>query len=434
MGIFTLINALIHFIIGYIISTKKLADKSLFYLVSGLVMVFVTIAIPVQLDGNWVTLLWITESVLLFWIGKTKNITFYLKISYPMMIIALFSLFHDWQNNYGNYNSIDIESKIIPIFNIHFLTSLYFIIGFSYITYLNFNKKFNANESINFNKNNTIKILISFCLIFVTFFALYLEIENYWLQRYLDLKFVINDNINDFNAIKLNQNMLYLKTIWLTNYSIIFAIVLIVLNIKKAKNYEFGLFNLILTTVLIFVFLTYGLFTLSELRENCLTNYLSEYFPYHKYFILIRYLCIGIAVIGIYSMYKLIKSSFMKIDFVKYFDYFLILTSIWIISSELLNIFDILKITNSYKLGLSILWGLCSLSIIIYGIWKNKQHLRFVAIILFGITLLKLFFYDISHLNTISKTIIFIILGILLLIISFLYNKYKNKIYDEPKI
>lgn len=47
---------------------------------------------------------------------------------------------------------------------------------------------------------------------------------------------------------------------------------------------------------------------------------------------------------------------------------------------------------------------------------------------LFAITLIKLFFYDIAHLNTISKTIVFVSLGILLLIISFLYNKNKNKI------
>jgi len=41
--------------------------------------------------------------------------------------------------------------------------------------------------------------------------------------------------------------------------------------------------------------------------------------------------------------------------------------------------------------------------------------------------------YDISNLSTISKTIVLIILGLLLLIISFLYNKFKDKISDETK-
>ncbi|GAL76189.1 hypothetical protein JCM19275_595 [Nonlabens ulvanivorans] len=54
--------------------------------------------------------------------------------------------------------------------------------------------------------------------------------------------------------------------------------------------------------------------------------------------------------------------------------------------------------------------------------------MRIGGMALFAITLIKLFFYDIAHLNTISKTIVFVSLGILLLIISFLYNKNKNKI------
>ena len=53
------------------------------------------------------------------------------------------------------------------------------------------------------------------------------------------------------------------------------------------------------------------------------------------------------------------------------------------------------------------------------------------AMVLFGITLAKLFLYDIASLNTISKTIVFVSLGILLLVISFLYNKFKDKIVDD---
>jgi uncharacterized membrane protein len=69
--------------------------------------------------------------------------------------------------------------------------------------------------------------------------------------------------------------------------------------------------------------------------------------------------------------------------------------------------------------------------LVVIGIWKNKKYLRIAAISLFAVTLVKLFFYDISHLRTIPKTIIFVSLGVLLLVISFLYNKYRNKISEE---
>jgi len=83
LGLFTLCNALLHFTVSAVIYKQKLADKNLFYLISGLVLVFITIAIPVQLNGNWVTLLWIGEAALLFWIGRTKKIPIYELLSYP---------------------------------------------------------------------------------------------------------------------------------------------------------------------------------------------------------------------------------------------------------------------------------------------------------------------------------------------------------------
>nr|WP_238566664.1 DUF2339 domain-containing protein [Nonlabens ulvanivorans] len=98
------------------------------------------------------------------------------------------------------------------------------------------------------------------------------------------------------------------------------------------------------------------------------------------------------------------------------------------VSSELIHWLDLAGARDSYKLGLSILWGVYSFLLIGFGILKNKPYLRIGGMALFAITLIKLFFYDIAHLNTISKTIVFVSLGILLLIISFLYNKNKNKI------
>ena len=106
---------------------------------------------------------------------------------------------------------------------------------------------------------------------------------------------------------------------------------------------------------------------------------------------------------------------------------------LWTISSELINWFDIFGYNESYKLGLSILWGIFSLVLIVLGIYQHKKYLRIGAIILFGITLAKLFFYDIAELGTISKTIVFVSLGILLLIISFLYNKFKDVIFNDGK-
>ena len=112
-------------------------------------------------------------------------------------------------------------------------------------------------------------------------------------------------------------------------------------------------------------------------------------------------------------------------------DFLIHLSILWVLSNELITYMDLLESKQSDKLGLSILWGLYSVFLISLGIMRKYKALRIGAISLFSVTLLKLFFYDISHLDMISKTIVFLALGGLLLVISFLYNKYKNKISES---
>ena len=184
LGAFTLCNGILHFLVSTIIYKQKLGDKNLFYLVSGLVLVFITIAIPVQLNGNWVTLLWAGEDALLFWIGRTKNISIYENISYVLMLLAVFSLYQDWSESYNLHYFDDSAVIITPIFNIHFLTSVLFMVSFGFIYVLN-NKEKYASSLI--HKKELLKLvsfLIQTILLSTLYFMFRLEIENYWSQLY----------------------------------------------------------------------------------------------------------------------------------------------------------------------------------------------------------------------------------------------------------
>lgn len=183
---------------------------------------------------------------------------------------------------------------------------------------------------------------------------------------------------------------------------------------------------------MILLFLTNGLYTLSELRDNYLSTE-NEYFNISSFNIVIRYISIAFFALLIAQCYYLQNSGLLKKNFKTMFEYLLYISILWVISSELINILELSGTDKSYKLGLSILWGIYSLFLIGMGLAKNKKHLRIGAIVLFGITLIKLFFYDIYSLSTIAKTVVFVSLGVLLLIISFLYNKYKYLIIDDVK-
>ena len=430
LGLFTLGNAFIHFIVSAMIYRQKLADRNLFYLISGLVLVFITIAIPVQLNGNWVTLLWAGEAALLFWIGRTKNIPIYEKISYPLMILATISIFQDRATVYNSYFYYgQTETSITPLLNIHFLSSLLFIAAFWLINWLNRNQKYNSALASNQGLLQLVSITIPALLMVTIYMAFRMEIANYWDQLYRDSLIHIQTQGDQYSSTYNNYDLKYFKTIWLIIYTMLFLSVLSIVNFKKLKNNLLGNVNLGLNTLVLGVFLTLGLYELSELRESYING--SDFYKGGLFNIGIRYLSFVFVALLVVCSHKYIRQEFIKTELKKVFDLVLHITILWIASSELLHWMDLADTSQSYKLGLSILWGVYALLLIAMGIYKKKKYLRLGAIALFGITLIKLFFYDISHLNTIAKTIVFVSLGILLLIISFLYNKYKNIIADE---
>ncbi len=431
LGLFTLCNAIVHFIVSAVIYKQKLTDKNLLNLVSGLVLVFITIAIPVQLDGNWVTLLWVGEAALLFWIGRTKNVPIYEKLSYPLMGLAFFSIAHDWTTVYSNYQPENPQSRLTPLLNINFLTSLLSISAFGFINFLNQSKNYTSAFTLPKGFSKIVSFSVPAIFLLILYYAFRMEIANYWNQLYTDSFLTISADGQQHPDNYWNYDLSKFKTIWIINYSLLFVSVLSFINYNKLKRRQLGLINLGLNTLAIAVFLIQGLYVLSELRESYLEQTLSEYYQRGIFNIGIRYVSVAFFVLTLVACYQYVRKAFIKWDFKMAFDLLLHTSVLWVISSELMQWMDITESTQSYKLGLSILWGIYSLFLISLGIWKKKKHLRIGAISVFALTLIKLFFYDISHLNTIAKTIVFVSLGILLLIISFLYNKYKHFISDE---
>jgi uncharacterized membrane protein len=249
----------------------------------------------------------------------------------------------------------------------------------------------------------------------------------------LDSALVISPEGQEYPNYLWNYDISKFSDVWIINYTLFFVSVLSIINIKKIKNNQLGIINIVLNCLVIAFFLFVALYELSELRESYLSRNTSAYYEISAWNIIMRYISYIFVGIALLATYYYSKQEFLKLRFSIGFDLLLYISILWISSSELINWMDIFEFSQSYKLGLSILWGLYALLLIILGIWKNKKHLRIMAFALFGITLIKLFVYDISHLDTIAKTIVFVSLGVLLLIISFLYNKYKHIISNDAE-
>ncbi|MCX6271695.1 MAG: DUF2339 domain-containing protein [Bacteroidetes bacterium] len=431
LGLFTLCNALIHLVVCIIIYNQRLADRNLFYLVAGLALVFITIAIPVQLNGYWVTLLWVFEAALLFGIGRYSKVPFYEWLSYPLMFLSFFCLVRDWILTYYIYDTVGPGGGFIPFININFLTAALFIAAFSFINYVNI--RYVASSPI---PEKFVQSFVAFSipsiLLIVLYYTFRLEISAYFDQLFQHSSIEVKNNGSGYPETGWNFDLTKYKTIWIINYSLFFLSILSFINIKKISSKDLGIINLVFNALAVVVFLTQGLYVLSELRDSYLYQTHSASHTSSLFNIGIRYISFMFTGLLLFLSYRYLHERFLRPFSVRMkvpFDFLLYTSVIWIVSSELITWSDMLGYTQFYKLGLSILWGVYALLLIALGIWKQKKHLRVGAIVLFSVTLLKLFFYDISQLDTIGKTIVFVSLGLLLLIISFLYNKYKHLIW-----
>ncbi len=435
LGLFTLGNAVVHFAVSTLIFKQKLYDKQLFFLVLGLVLVFITIAIPVQLDGNWVTLLWSAEAALLFWIGRTKAVPFYEKVAYALMALAFISIIQDWYgyDYYRYYLEANEKSDFMPLLNIYFLTSLFFIASFGVINYLHQNEKYVNPLATKRRRSAIINYGLPAVLLISIYVSFHVEITHYFSLLYENSKIKISTDDSEYSNYEYNYNIIEFQRIWLINYTLVFLAILSFFNITKIKNRNLGIVNLGLNIFAITVFLLGGIETLNNLQSAYFYQTANDFFTKNAFYVIVKYISFAFLGLLIFACYKYIYETFMKVKMQIMFDLLLHISILTIICTEFIAWMEVAEYSTANELGLTIIWGLYALIIIGLGIWKNKKHLRIGAIALFGLTLLKLFSYDISHLNTISKTIVLVALGILLLIISFLYNKYKHIIFDEDE-
>jgi uncharacterized membrane protein len=417
LGSFTLFNAILHFIACYIIYKKQNATRDTFFLVAGMVLVFITLAVPVQLDGNWVTLIWAAEAVLLFWIGRSKKFPVYERLSYALVLLTVISLIHDWIHYYGRYTKGD-ENFFIPFFlNIQFFTSIVVCVALGAIYKISTRNK----EDVSHWLTKIFSWVLPALFIATLYLSFYQEINNHWDQLYTDSA-VFDQNLNYSH---FDNDLLHLQDLWLMIYTAIF----ITLSAGTNRWINNKYFDYLITgssIILLLGFVIDGLPQLIDLRDSYLTQEDANLYTRNAGNILIRYVSIlfmlpllwiirkNIHVNGIANVLKKTERVFF---------HFIILT---LLSSELINVLDLLKIEDSDKLALSILYGMYALGLIIYGLVKDLRFTRILAIVLFGITLVKLFFYDLSSMGTIAKTIVMMTLGVLLLVASFLYNKYRK--------
>ena len=450
LGVFTVANAIVHFIFSYIVFKNKLIDRKLFYLLIALVLTFITIAVPVQLEGNWVTLFWSAEAVLLFSIGRYKSIRFYEWLGYIMVLPAMGSLWQDWTKVY--YTSVydyGIYKFLTPFANIYFFTSLFVIASFALMIFVQTKKGITDDERKRFKIYRIIEYILPALLLLIIYNAFSNEIASFYQLRYNQSFLKVQSKETTGGVREINEiydySILKLKEVMLDIYALFFFSVLTFLSIYKwkSKAIRWAAFGLAMLTSILFVL--NGLNQLSGFRDISFESSTMEYYGVSSSLSYIRYVSFTFFGLLLYSIHLLLNTeAFKKFSISKIYSgcivHFFILI---ILCNELVNINylrglqaggeDYVLMQATFKLGFTAIWGIYSFVLIAFGIFKQNKIVRISAISLFGITLIKLVIFDTWDLSTGYKVIAYMLLGVILLVVAFLYQKFKTFIFGDDQ-
>jgi len=436
-GLFTTILALLNLIYAWILYKKFDLDQKAAYLLIGLTLTFITLAIPIQFEGNYITLFWAAEAVLLLWLSQKSKIASYRFGSIIVHILMIFSLIMDWNKYYNG--TLPLNIIINPIF----ITGIFAACSLFAIWYLLKNETENSTIfGFNFNPEKYKRIVLETGFVIGYFTGLFEVI--YQSNHYID-------SIYSSIALPILYHLLF---------SALFSSYLI--KRKTETGYQGALLLAIANIVLFaFWFSNYPFFEHKDIISSGSGRAIAFYLHYISLIITIYF------GYQLFQIYKKVDFTFLKS---RYFMWIAAFFIIYIASSEVMlhglifmnspvTLQDIqtspmyasyksnlpylrefiaedyiaLARTKIIKTGFPILWGVLAFVFLIIGIKKQLKSLRIIALSLLGLTILKLFLYDISNISETGKIISFILLGILILIISFVYQKIKVLVIDENK-
>ncbi len=432
-GLMTVGIALIHVLFSMHTYRTSLADKRFFFLQIGLALTFIVIAVPVQLNGSWVTMVWSVGALLLYGIGRTQKVSFYEKLSYALVVLSLFSLFNDWAETLTYREALRYWD---PVINITFLTSVLYLLSLAGILILAYRKKYRYEPVA----NSVVTVIANYGMILILFVMTYAVLCReiyYYFGKLFELSAV--KTTGEFSYTMYDYDFEQFRFLWLFNFTAFYLSLFSFLVIRKWKHPVFHISSFVLNFIAAFVFLFGVVYALGELRILYMLNQNAEYYVQGPFYIAIRYVCYAFASVLLFFSWRLLRDLYPAL--VKYFNIFIHITALTALSAELTSWMVLASVKESMhavddlssRVWYSVLWGAYSLLLIAYGILKKAKYLRFAAIALFGVTLFKVAFFDLYDISTGGKIIVFVCLGILLLVIAFLYQKFKTIIFGDDE-
>lgn len=409
-GVFTMALALLHFLLIRVSFRKQFKDIHLSYLLLGLVLTFVSLTAPIQLDGNYITLFWACEMVILYFIGMRSDMKILKTANILVLILTIGSLVMDWEQNYYHVHI----SQYNWFFNKAFITGLIVMAAL-----------FFTRKLVKLDNDTT----LAWGNITVTFYKSFVEII---LMLVIYFSFLLELDYQCQQSFGMTSFVWVVK--WLYQY--VFAACLYFYSQQKKTNLHSKIMS----------FVVCGLLLLYPIANAAIANFRNQVLleGIHSSLIPVHYFIPLMAIVNTILLIRFIKLQPKDSSWFKNAYWFVVAILLFVLSSESNHLwvlhfyekgFSISNLaTKASKIVWPILWSLSSLFLMILGMQQRIKLFRIISLSLFTLTIVKLFVFDMNQVSQGGRIAAFMILGIILLVVAFMYQKVKGLFQDENNV
>lgn len=379
MGAFTLLLAIFYGGVAYLAIARSKGNVYLSFMALGIALVMLTVAVPVQLGGPWVSVAWAAEAVVLIWLSFTLRMP-----QLRWASIAIFGAFAGWLLVINTPAAI--SAGVTPLLNKYI---------FAYLAGIG-----------------------------ATYLAVYLLRRNRdGLREYeamLIPALLVAGNVILTLAVPVQVNGVWIAVAWALE-----AIALVWL------SFRLGLAELRWFGIGVFAVLAVRLVVFDAFAHTRADLLIANY----------RVLAFAAGVVALYVAAYLVRRnrSISEVWEGKYAVPGMLalasLLTIWVLSAEWISAVDdrVVKVTFrdaqfAKSLGLSLLWAIYASLALILGIVRRSRYVRLGALALLAVPIVKLFIVDSISLEQGYRVAAFLSLGGILLVGGLLYQRYAQQI------
>ena len=382
-GLLSLFIAIINLVLVIWLRMSKKDYKFLIYAMLGLVLTFVSITIPIQLDGNYITLFWAAEMVLLLWLYVKSKIWIYERATLVLMGLTLISYLMDVSAVILSSSSSDTV-----FLNSSFATSLFVGLAAGAFALMmgHYRSLFSESRCLRYVPWNPVMLLTSAAILYYTFMAEF--------------------SLHLAGATRSGMMLVFTSA----------AILILSYAFKKRFPIEQCTIPYLAglgVNVLIYAINIWG----DQWAHMSLPP------------VLLRWLAAAFIIVNLYYVARQYYTIIgLKIHFTVYLNVLALLLWLTMARSFLWQ-----AGVEDFDAGFSVSLSIAGFVQMALGMRLHQKVLRIISLSTFGIVLLKLILKDLWAMPTIGKIIVFIILGLILLVLSFLYQKLKGVLFKNDE-